>query len=256
MTSPLESLQQRFAQALSDPDCKPHVLSALAQGDETHVGARVDLYASSVRSHWRNALAQAYPVLLALVGADYFDALAIAYGRVHPSRGGDLNGFGAALGEFIGRYVKDPQFRYFADVARLEWALHLAYFARDAAILTPDEWQAMDGATLLGARLATHPACVAIASGCPAAEIWLAHRPGGVFPQKLDTRSWCVTVRPLWRPSVLVHSEAAHAAFVALQHGATLDTALDAAFALDPAFDFAAQWQRWIAAAAITRRID
>jgi hypothetical protein len=50
---------------------------------------------------------------------------------------------------------------------------------------------------------------------------------------------------------VLQQSAAAHAAFVALQCGDTLNHALGAAFAVDPGFDFASQRHHWIASGAV-----
>jgi hypothetical protein len=51
---------------------------------------------------------------------------------------------------------------------------------------------------------------------------------------------------------VLVQSEAAHAAFMALRSGEPLNAALEAALAVDPEFDFVSQWQAWISTCAIT----
>ncbi|KVG67766.1 hypothetical protein WJ33_24635 [Burkholderia ubonensis] len=213
---------------------------------------RVGLYRGNVRSRWHAALANAYPVLLALVGDAYFDTLSLAYARAHPSGSGDLNRFGDALPAFIGEYERDSRFRYLADVARVEWALHVACFAADASVFTPQQWLELGDERLLEAQLSVHPACTAIASDYAIADIWRAHQPGGTSPRRLDESTWALVVRPVWQPAILVHSEAAHSAFVALQSGNTLAVALDAAFAIDPEFDFAAQWHAWIAASAIT----
>ncbi|WP_081069327.1 DNA-binding domain-containing protein [Burkholderia diffusa] len=80
-------------------------LRATACSDEV-LHQRVGLYRGNARSRWRAALATAYPVLLALVGDAYFDALSLAYVRAHPSGSGDLNRFGDALPAFIGEYER------------------------------------------------------------------------------------------------------------------------------------------------------
>ncbi|MBN3786771.1 DNA-binding domain-containing protein [Burkholderia sp. Ac-20353] len=280
MSTSLESLQHCFAKALDerrhDPllienvkparpvfgatdaqRCEhvadePQLAAAAADAPDALLRQRIALYRGNVRAHWRAALANAYPVLLALGGDAWFDALSVAYARVHPSRSGDLNRFGDALPAYVGEYERDARFRYFADVARVEWALHEAAFAADVIPFTPQQWLGLADAHLLDARLAVHPACAALASDYAIADIWLAHQPDGTFPTQLDVRAWVLVVRPQWRPTVLVHTEAAHTAFVALQRGSTLAEALDAAFAIDPQFDFATQWRAWIAASAIT----
>ena len=272
MPTPLKSLQRMFAESLEtsrrpvlahlqvSPGGPAHastraIIDRVDDGQassETSLRQRIDLYRSSIRAHRRAALANAYPVLLSLVGDIYFDALSHAYAREHPSQSGDLNRFGAALPAFIERYETAPRFRYFADLARLEWSLHLACFAADADVLTPQQWAAIRPDELLDAKLAVHPACSLITSRYAIAGIWTAHQPDGRFPTDLDSSTYALIVRPHWRPQILVQSAAAHAAFAALQRGATLDEALDTAFGIDAEFNFTSQWRAWIAASAIT----
>jgi hypothetical protein len=250
MSTRIELLQASFAGALADSQREPALLDRLVPSDTT--SERIGLYRGNLQANWRGALAGAYPVLRALVGDAYFDALARAYARAHPSASGDLNRFGDALPGFIERYETDPRFRYFGDIARLEWALHCAYFAGDVEPFSVQQWAEFGGERLLEARLCVHPACAAIASRYAVADVWLAHKPGGVFPAEIDTLSWVLVVRPQWQPIVLRQSAAAHAAFVALRRGESLNDALDAAFEVDAEFDFARQWRAWVGAVAIT----
>jgi hypothetical protein len=220
--------------------------------DEDILRKRIELYRSSIHSHLRAALASTYPVLLAQVGESYFDNLSIAYAEAHPSQSGDLNRFGVALPGFIGTYERDPRFRYFPDLARLEWSLHLAHFAADPEVLTYNEWVAMRPDDLLDARLAVHPACELVTSRYAIADIWAAHQMDASFPRDLDSPTHVLVVRPHWRAKILVQCAAAHAAFGSLARGATLNAALDAAFMIDVDFDFTSQWRVWIEASAIT----
>ncbi|WP_035523569.1 DNA-binding domain-containing protein [Paraburkholderia sacchari] len=263
----LASMQAAFAAALDDPAADAALAAAYLRAGASIAIAheRLGFYRGNVRAARRAALASAYPVLAALVGEAYFDALALAYARAHPSRDADLNRFGAAMPAFIERYETDERYAYFGDVARLEWALHMAAFAADAEPLAPAQWQAIGAERLMASRLAVHPACVALASDHAALAIWRAHQHddqnlGGkahegarqhAWPDRIDTPGWVLIVRPRWRPAALVHAQAAHEAFVALQHGATLDEAIESAFAVDKDFDFASQWRTWIETGAI-----
>jgi len=258
----LKSLQMAFAAALDHPAADAALAAHLRPpvGSSVALQERLGLYRGNVRAARRAALANAYPVLAALVGDAYFDALALAYARAHSSRDADLNRFGAALPAFIERYETDARYAYFGDVARLEWALHVAAFAANAEPLGPAQWQAMGAERLMSARLAVHPACAALASRYAALAIWRAHqhddqnpndKDHDAWPEHIDTPGWALVVRPRWRPTALAHTQAAHEAFVALQRGATLDEALACAFAIDAAFDFASQWRTWIEAGAI-----
>jgi Putative DNA-binding domain len=60
----------------------------VAAGSDEISRQRVGSCRGNVRAHWRAALANAYPVLLALGGDAWFDALSLAYARAHPSRSG------------------------------------------------------------------------------------------------------------------------------------------------------------------------
>jgi hypothetical protein len=256
----LGSLQEAFAAALADPDADATLavhLQAVHAGDGSHedaLRARIGLYRGNVRAARRQALANAYPVLAALTGDTYFDALALAYARAHPTFDADLNRFGALLPAFLEAYEADPRYAYFGDVARLEWALHVAAFAADVVPLTPQQWTNLGAGRLATERLAVHPACAALASRYAVAAIWRAHRPAAreKWPARIDTPSWTLVVRPQWRPELVTQTEAAHVAFVLLQHGETLGEALDQAFAVDSGFDFARQWRVWIESGAIT----
>jgi hypothetical protein len=253
MAIQLEWLQRAFAEALYDAGHEERLLPHVKRASPASaLQQRLALYRGNVRGQWRAALANAYPVLNALTGDEYFDALSAAYARAHPSQSGDLHRFGADLPRFVEAYEQDPRFRYFADVARLEWSLHVAYFAADVASFSSEQWLEIGEERLLDMRLAVHPACAAISSRYAIADIWLAHQPGGTFPESVEVPTRVVTVRPDWRPTILVHSNAAHAAFLALQNGQSLNRALDAAFELDPAFDFSSQWQSWITSRAVT----
>ncbi|HEY4804747.1 MAG TPA: putative DNA-binding domain-containing protein [Paraburkholderia sp.] len=251
----LEAMQQAFVSALDDPAADAALANQMLPAEAALLHERLGLYRGNVRAARRLALANAYPVLAALTGEAYFEALALAYSRAHLSRDADLNRFGAQLPEFIERYETDTRYAYFGDVARLEWALHGAAYAADrpanVAPLNAQQWQALGAERLAQARLAVHPACVALALRFDAVAVWRAHQPGGVWPARVEVPSWALVVRPQWRPTVLAHTHAAHAAFLALRDGATLDAALAQAFHIDPAFDFGGQWRTWIEAGAI-----
>ncbi|MFP6557214.1 putative DNA-binding domain-containing protein [Paraburkholderia sp. B3] len=254
----LESLQKAFAASLDDPAADAalaaHLQFSLNSGDagERHLRERIGLYRGNVRAARHRALANAWPVLAALGGEAWFEALALAYARAHPAHDADLNRFGAALPAFVEHYETDPRYACFGDIARLEWALHVATFAANSTPLTVQQWHEPGADRLASARLEVHPACSALASPYAVDAIWRAHQPnGGAWPERVDTPSWSLVVRPQWPPMLLTHTEAAHLAFAAIQRGATLDEALDVAFAADPGFDFPSQWRVWIESGAI-----
>ena len=196
------------------------------------------------------ALAAAYPVVAAMVGPDCLNALARTLWHGHPSRHGDVARWGGDLPALLELEAQLADFPYLADLARVEWALHLAAGAPDDsaepasfALLTQQD----PGALTL--RLA--PGTAVIRSAWPVASLVNAHLRGeptlSEAADRLRDREaeqalvWRRALRAEVRPC-----EAGEAALVdALLHRQGLVPALDAALAADPGFDFSA----WLAQA-------
>ncbi|PHV34671.1 DUF2063 domain-containing protein [Janthinobacterium sp. BJB312] len=241
--------QQAFATALLDAE------AALPAFAGEAVPQRFSLYRGNLSATWRRILGHAYPVVLALVGEAFFGGLARAYGRQYPSDSADLNEFGARFADFLASFPPVAELPYLPDMARLEWAVHLAHYAADAQGLAPESLAALHPDQLEARRFSLHPACALLASSWQVAALWQAHQEGegqGKFPQELQVASWALVCRTRWKAQVLVVDAAAHAALVMLQQGQTFGAALDAAFELDPAFDLAAHLRQWLAHAVLT----
>ncbi len=184
------------------------------------------------------ALQAAYPVLTQLLGHESLCALARAFWHAQPPVRGDLAQWGAELSDFVRASEQLADEPYLADVATVEWALHVCAGAADQAAdpasyallmqREPDELQL---------RLA--PGCVVVQSAWPIASIVGAHLVPGTgldqAGQRLragvaeDTVIWRDELRPRVRQAL-----AGEAAFVlALLDGRSLAAALDAAPVLD-----------------------
>lgn len=205
---------------------------------------RMAIYRNNVLGNWRGALAGAYPVTRAIVGEVFFAALARAYGRSHPSRSGDLNEFGAGLAGFLEAFPHTQDLPYLPDVARLEWCVHLAYYAADAPpfdVSRPSE-----------ARLA--PACAVLVSSWPLAAIWNAHQEGGdPAAVRLDAGPEYVLVhRPGWRVEVRALERGAYCFLERLAAGEALGPALAAGAAADSGFDPGTALAAWVPQGVIT----
>jgi uncharacterized protein (UPF0276 family) len=239
--SGLDAVQQAFGAALFDGTHEA-ALAPLLKGDPRRFG----IYRGNLGVHWSRALSSAYPVLRRLVGDEFFDALARVYGRAHPALDPDLNRFGAALPDFLAGFAPAADYPYLPDVARLEWAVHEAWFAPDAdgppaspAGLAPDEFEA--------ARAVLHPSLRLHVSPWATAALWHAHQDGGPdFPAALRADTHGLVLRPRFDVRVEAIVAAEHAALSRLAHGDTFGAALDAAFDVDENFDVAAHLQRWL----------
>jgi hypothetical protein len=129
------------------------------------------------------ALATTYPTVSQLVGDESFEQLARALWHRQPPRQGDLATFGAELAVFIEGDAQLASEPYLADVARLDWAVHVLERAEDAPA-QPAGLQRLatdDAATL---RLVLRPGAALIRSRWPVATIWQAHRSSA--PDRFD----------------------------------------------------------------------
>ncbi len=243
----LASHQQSVATALFD---RTHEADAipLFKGDTQRIGQRLALYRGNLSATWGKTLSAAFPVIRQLVGEEFFDALARAYGRTGPPANGDLNTYGAMFPDFLKDFEHVAAYPYFADVARCEWAMHRAYFAPPVPAMTAAQLGTLTPAQFDRLRCRLHPACQLIDSHWAVVDLWLAHQPGTTMamPATLAIDSYGITCRPQWRTILLPLCIAGHAALRVLHQGGTFGAALDAALRIDPDFDLAPQLQGWL----------
>jgi uncharacterized protein (UPF0276 family) len=238
--------QQLFAGALADDGL---TAQALAQFKSEHGEHRFALYCGNQSANWHKTLAAAYPVVLALVGEDFFGGLARAYGRTQPSDNPDLNHFGARFAAFLHDFPHVAELPYLPDLAALEWALHRAHYAPSAAAISAEQLAAIAPDEIEQTRFRLHPAVQLLASEWAVVPLWLAHQPdsGVAFPEQMQVPSHALVARPQWQPVLLPLDAASHAALQALAQGGTFGAALDVAFELDEAFDVGAALRQWLA---------
>ncbi|MDH3319707.1 MAG: putative DNA-binding domain-containing protein [Betaproteobacteria bacterium] len=229
MPSLLEQ-QRAFATALLDAASGP---------------PRMQVYRANTFGNWSAALGGAYPVVRAIVGAEFFEMLARNYARASPSTSGNLHDYGEQLAQFLEGYAQTQDLPYLPDVARLEWLAHRAYYAADAL--------PFDFSRPTQARLA--PACALLESAWPLLRIWEAHQEGG-DPASVDLGAGPDRVlvhRPRWHVEVCTLRPGDYRFLERLQAGAPLGPALEAAVAADGAFVPRVAFAAWVQAGVITQ---
>ncbi|MCB1907835.1 MAG: putative DNA-binding domain-containing protein [Rhodocyclaceae bacterium] len=245
MADGLAAIQRRMADGLLDGGADP---VELFRGPPAACARRLALYRGNLTANWQRALAGAYPVLEALVGEEFFRAMAREYGRSHDYRDGDLNRFGAALADFLAGFEPLAGHPYMPDVARLEWALHVAHYGADEAAMSLAELAAIAPQSLVEARVHLHPNVALIASQWAIGRIWQAHQPGAGVTLPSDPRgtSRLIVYRPRWRAECRDAGAGEFAALLALASGECLGDALEQASAAQPDFDPGDAVPRWL----------
>jgi hypothetical protein len=248
----LAELQREFLATLfaAEGTTSP-ALAAEIRGGAFTPAERLAIHRNNLRANFRKVLALEFPVLEQLVGAAYFDQLALEFLAAHPSRSGDLHRIGAPLPDFLRTTFADGEYAYFADVAALEWAWQDSMVAPDAdSTLDLDALAAVAPEVLPELRLHLQPALRLVASPWPVFTIWDAHRraalqgeePGGVA---LDGGAERIVVRRVGGlPEARLCGAGDFAWLQSLAGGAPLGTALDCAAEADDRFDVAATL-RW-----------
>jgi hypothetical protein len=146
--------------------------------DESPLDARMEIYRRGALANLNGAMVAAYPVVLRLVGAAFFDEAVRRYTLAVPSASGDLNEYGTGFGDFLERYPHAAGLAYLGDVARLEWAVHESLRAADApgcdfaalAAVAPERQGEI--------RFHLHPAARLLASPHAIVAIWEANQSG------------------------------------------------------------------------------
>ncbi len=116
----LQNLQLEFADALLT--------------DEQHLDfilptQNIRIYQNNVQTHLIQALRHTYPMIVKLVGDDFFRVTAKEYIKRYPSRSGDLNDYGQYVSDFLAEYQPVKDLIYLAEVAQFEWMCHTLLFA-------------------------------------------------------------------------------------------------------------------------------
>ncbi len=165
MTLPLAELQQHVAHYCLHGNM-PNTIP-LAGEPSLHT-KRLDIYATNVQSSAIEALASVFETVSALVGEEFFTAMAQRYVVEQPPHTGCFYEYGTTFPDFIATFAPAASLPYLEDAASYDWAWHQAYSAADDTALQLETLQHMTEEQPLTLR-----ANVALVKArYPAAELW------------------------------------------------------------------------------------
>lgn len=170
------STQASWAQALLEPDqVIPAGLSAWNGADPA---GRFAVYRNNVIASLVDALADSFPVTQALVGTDFFRAMAREFIRIAPPRSPVLAFYGQDFPGFIARFPPAAALPYLADVSSLEMAYIESFHAQDHVSVAPERWQTAlsDQENLPRLRITLHPSLKVVRSPYAIVSLWAAHQ--------------------------------------------------------------------------------
>ncbi len=127
----LATFQQTLLDALfSGNEGELARLRSLLAPDSAH---RFDVYVEGYRARLHEALIEAFPAVRRILGEENFQILAHRFADGHRSRTWDLGRAGNRFPAFLQGEPELADFPFLGDLARLEHAVHLAFFARGSA---------------------------------------------------------------------------------------------------------------------------
>ncbi len=202
--------------------------------------AQLDIHRVNTHASLVKVLQAAYPVICRLVGESHFNHAAVTYINSHPPRRPQLSAYGWRFAKFLSEFEPAAALPYLPDLARLEWARNLSYFAADAAPFDPAHLEALsaDGPDRLTFTL--HPAARLVASPYPIQQIWDAAEPNRIDVDPFDpfaTSEHVLITRPTLQVTSQALSPGDFTLVLALGSGATLQQAANAAVAIEPELD-------------------
>lgn len=165
---------------------------------------RFDVHRNTVMSSLIRALADGFPSVERLVGAEFFAAMAALHVRAHPPRHPVLLAWGAAFPAFIEGFEPVAHLPYLADVARLDGLRRRAWHAPDVAPLDLAQFEGVDADAIAGRRVALHPSVGVLGSAHPARTLWAAQNSDDA-PAAIN---WQAEPSVVWRSAGAIHVDA------------------------------------------------
>lgn len=229
-------MQPDFAAALLDADRHPP--AGLLAADTTE---RFSVYRNNVMHGLSRALAAGFPAIEAIVGEDFFSAMAAIYVRLSPPASPVLLDYGATLPDFLVQFEPADELPYLPDVARLELAYTRAFHAADAAPLPANRLNDIAADRIGSVRIALHPSLQILCSAFPVADIWAMNTGRAPLGEITD---WVgqdiLLLRPQYDVTVITLAPGEAEFLQHLQAGAALARAATAALDEAANFDLAA----------------
>lgn len=192
---------------------------------------RFDVYRNNVTVGLVRALEAGFPAVKALVGDDFFTAMALDYLRANPPRSQIMMLYGDAFDQFIRGFAPAASLGYLPDIAMLEQAIRRSYHSADATPMDPEILGSLTEAQFLSARLRFAPAFYLQSSPWPIHAIWYAALHGGPTPTMIAQD--VLILRPNFDPEVHVLAPKTIEFLRALHAGQTVQSALETGIEAD-----------------------
>ena len=171
MTSPsLNETQRDFTNCLLDH--QQPVPPGIGAPNGSSAEKRFSIYRNNVVMSLTDVLTAYFPVVVRLLGEEYFYALAREFVLAHPPVTPVLTQYGARFAGFISSFPPITDLPYLADVTRLEWLRQRAYHAADGDALGAADFKNVAPSNVPRLCFRFHPSVGLLRSKFPVFDIW------------------------------------------------------------------------------------
>ncbi len=128
--SQLKKIQASFADyiyANNDSSILPEIIA-----DGVNEKARLQIYKDNVLINLTESLKSKYPVICKLVSEKFFNYAASEFIKKHPPITGNVEEHGEKFSDFLISFEPVKNLAYLPDIAKIEWARHVIYFASNS----------------------------------------------------------------------------------------------------------------------------
>ncbi len=176
----VEAAASTWLRALQDSEAP--IPKGLCAANGSSVAQRFGVHRNNVLSACVQALVDTFPVCQAMVGQDFFHAMALAFARQHSPRNRRMAFYGEDFAGFIHHFAPAQSVPCLSDLACLEMARVQAYHAADVpdaladAAITSLHATLQQPAHLPGLRFQLHPCLSLIGFEWAVVSLWQAHQ--------------------------------------------------------------------------------
>ena len=193
VTLTLLELQTRIGRAVLGGDIVE--IAETIEGDGLDPAARLGIYRNHAAVTLEAALKATFPVVCRLVDERFFAYAVHEYLRGHPPRARCLVEYGDDFPDFLAGFQPCKDLPYLADVARFEWALHIAATLRERRPLRVDALAAIPAERAANVGFRLQPSVSYFASPWPIDAIWQANQEADVPPVDLASGRTTLEIR-------------------------------------------------------------
>ena len=227
--------QIEFTESLLDP--KKPVPTGLVDPEGRPTERRFSVYRNNVVHSLISALGDAYPAVKKNVGDAFFEAMAGLFVRQYPPSSPMMMSYGEEFPSFLQGFKPANERPFLPDLAELERLMRESYHSSDDTVFDPSELASLDENALMALRFKPRASAKLMKSDTPALSYWM-HLVQNSAPPSQNMAEYILITRPELDIAATSLTSAQFEFFGKIGDGEALETAFDAAAAIDAEFDF------------------